>query len=210
MLLIGDVHGKWNSYIDKVKDHEASIQLGDFGIGFAREDTVRKAKLDKFFSENTGHRFIRGNHDNPEVCKHHPNYIKNGTFENGIMFIGGAYSIDKNWRVPGEDWWEDEEDSYQELMELIVQYENNKPSIMITHDAPDIIARQMFNFYTDSNESRTRAAFETMFEIHKPDAWFFGHWHMTKHLNVLGTEFMCLNELDTYELDLKPISAPKI
>lgn len=208
MLLIGDVHGKWNSYIDKVKDHEASIQLGDFGIGFAREDTMKKAKLDKFFAENTGHRFIRGNHDNPEVCKHHPNYIANGTFENGMMFIGGAFSIDKAWRIAGEDWWEGEEDSYQELMDLIVQYENNKPSIMITHDAPDTVARQMFNFYTASNESRTRSAFETMFEIHKPDAWFFGHWHKTKDLNVLGTEFVCLDELNTYDLDLKHSYVP--
>jgi len=204
MLLIGDVHGKWNSYIEKVANHEESIQLGDFGVGFTREDRKRKENLDKFLSENKGHRFIRGNHDNPAVCKQHPNYINNGTFENGMMFIGGAFSIDKAWRVPGEDWWHDEEDSYQELMEVIVQYEKNKPSIMITHDAPDIVARQMFPFYTDANESRTRSAFETMFEIHKPDAWFFGHWHQTKSLNILGTEFMCLNELDTFELNLTP------
>jgi hypothetical protein len=124
------------------------------------------------------------------------------------MYIGGALSIDRHWRIEGEDWWVDEEDSYQELMDLIDKYEEYKPSIMMTHDAPDIIARQLFNFYTDANESRTRTAFDTMFEIHKPDAWFFGHWHKTKHLNVLGTEFMCLNELDSYILDLSP--SPKI
>lgn len=200
MLIIGDVHGKWDSYLSKIQDHEKSVQLGDFGIGFARENRVRKARLDQFLNENKEHRFIRGNHDNPSVCKEHPNYIHSGTFENNMMFIGGALSIDRAWRISGEDWWEDEEESYADLMDFIVKYEQFKPSVMLTHDAPDIVARQMFNFYTDSNQSRTRGAFETMFEIHKPDIWIFGHWHKTVHLNVLGTEFVCLNELDTYFL----------
>lgn len=33
MILIGDVHGKYGQYLNIIKNHEESIQLGDFGFG---------------------------------------------------------------------------------------------------------------------------------------------------------------------------------
>ncbi len=200
MIYIGDIHGKWERYLDIIARHPASIQVGDFGLGFPGERPEARARLEDGIAKGD-HRFIRGNHDNPETCFSVPYHIPSGTFEDGRFFIGGAHSIDRAWRREEWDWWEAEEHGYQELMDLITEYEKLRPSIMVTHDAPDFIARQLFPFYKDpTNESRTRQALQTMYEIHKPDLWIFGHWHQSVKRNILGTEFICLNELETLEL----------
>lgn len=66
-FFIGDVHGKFNKYIDILKNnnYNISIQVGDFGIGFADIEYPTELGSNNFF--------IRGNHDNPHVCKNHPN-----------------------------------------------------------------------------------------------------------------------------------------
>lgn len=61
---IGDVHGSPKAYRRAVGDAERSIQVGDFGLGF-----VRMPQL------GPGHRFIRGNHDCPDLCRERPDWI---------------------------------------------------------------------------------------------------------------------------------------
>ena len=46
-----------------------------------------------------GHRFIRGNHDNPDACRREGQWIKDGTVEDDVMFVGGALSVDRRWRT---------------------------------------------------------------------------------------------------------------
>ena len=59
--------------------------------------------------EVMNHKFIRGNHDDPQACREHPYWIKDGLIENDIMYIGGAWSIDREYRTEGVSWWRDEE-----------------------------------------------------------------------------------------------------
>jgi hypothetical protein len=204
---IGDVHGKWDTYRDIIADCDESIQVGDFGIGFRpfgsepySIDPVPGFTPGPMFER--GHRFIRGNHDNPTACKIHPNWIPDGTVEGDTMFIGGAISIDKDWREPEINYWEDEELSYQELSNLIVKYEQVKPRVMVTHEAPESVINHAMPFYQpgrfDSGFSRN--AFDSMFAIHKPELWIFGHWHYGVDVNILGTRFICLPELGYVDL----------
>jgi predicted phosphohydrolase len=200
MLYIGDVHGKWEQYYDLIRGREASIQVGDMAVGFPSKTHSSVNRFREKTSQGD-HRFIRGNHDNPEACSKEPSYIASGQGRNPhTFFLGGAYSIDRSARREDWDWWENEEHSYSELSDLISSYETSKPSIMITHDCPETVARHLFSWYTEPSQSRTRAALETCFEIHKPDLWIFGHWHASRRKNLLGTEFICLNELETIEI----------
>jgi len=209
--IIGDTHGKWYDYQlitnPNIGNVESSIQVGDFGIGFSGE--YWHGRVNDFHTENPNHRFIRGNHDNPEMCKTEMvGYIPDGTIENDVMFIGGAWSIDQEWRVKDQDWWEDEELSYEELDRLINVYEVMKPRIMITHDCPTIAAYEMFVKHgktlagTNQFKTRTAEAFQAMFEIHQPEFHFFGHWHQTKKEIINGTTFHCLGECDFIDFDL--------
>ena len=193
--VIGDIHGKFNAYTKLISTMSTSIQLGDFGIGFTDIPEIPAQ-----------HTFLRGNHDNPFLCQQNPNWIKDGTilFDGRVMVIGGADSIDVDYRVAGVDWWAEEQLSYQELNALIDLYEQVKPDVMLTHDAPFSIVSNMYPMVKTS--SRTNQAFDTMRNIHQPKQWLFGHHHRTMTTFADGTLYKCLGELDSTVVDLNNLS----
>lgn len=186
MRYIGDVHGKLASYKKIIAGCEESIQLGDFGVGFC-----------DFKQEEIKHRFVRGNHDNPELCKKYANWIPDGTYENGMFVLGGGFSTDRAMRTPGIDWWADEELSYPQLMDMIVAYENLQPEVVCSHVCPTTIAMLAFNV---DGKSRTQQAMDVMFKLHKPALWVFGHHHKSIDKKFMGTRFICLGELQFIDI----------
>lgn len=211
MRLIGDVHGKFDRY-ERLIVGQPSIQVGDMGVGFRRwphGEPFANPPHAKMVKHNA--RFIRGNHDNPAVCKAHSQYIPDGQVEGGVMLIGGAFSIDQAYRTEGYSWWAGEELSIVELNELVDRYTQIKPRVMITHDAPREVGEALASQYISGGpfkklESRTCQAFQSMWSAHSPDLWVFGHWHHSfDHIlsggRERGTRFVCLAELE-YRDDL--------
>jgi hypothetical protein len=190
VAFISDVHGKWNAYEQICAQHEHTIQVGDFGIGF--EKVV--GRYSPILSNR--HRFIRGNHDDPAGCKDHPNFIPDGHTEvisgTKVMFVGGAFSIDRHWRTEGINWWRDEENSYRDFLTFFETYEAFKPDLMVTHDCPTDFAKLfMLGAHKPLYDSTTGAALQTMFDIHQPNRWVFGHWHTHIDQIYKGTRFFC-------------------
>lgn len=213
--IIGDVHGKFGPYRELIRDVPRSIQVGDMGVGFYRVlgDELKPSKNPPFDAMSQGdHRFIRGNHDNPEVCKRHKFWIPDGSVRDGIFFLGGATSIDKEWRTPGIDWWEEEQLSIPELERAIDVYAAVKPDVVITHECPESIANAIlaaFNRVKIFDGSRTRQALQAMFSLHQPRLWVFGHWHHSltfDHPIIMpggkSTRFICLDELEYMDAEL--------
>jgi len=181
-----------------VKGLGCSIQVGDMGI----------------FTDNcfaglpvmAQHRFIRGNHDNPELCRAHPNYLGDYGYLSAqdIFFLSGGWSIDVDFRTPGIDWWRDEELTTQELQSAIDLYEQSKPRIVVSHECPTAVkaatlravAHQNRNSWGDkaTYHSRTELALQAMFELHQPEVWIYGHYHVRCEIVEQGTRFNCLNE----------------
>ncbi len=197
MRLIGDIHGDKDAYLKAIGDAEESIQVGDFGVGFV------DFQLPDEFTDR--HRFIRGNHDHPDLCKVKNGWIDDGKIEGDVMFVGGAKSIDRQYRVEGVSWWRNEELSYSELMYVFDEYLKNKPRVMITHDCPDPVAVEIsrsasLNKYED--KSVTRQAFTNMWMNHKPEIWAFGHWHHSFDRVIMGTRFICLNINEAIDLEI--------
>ncbi len=194
MRFIGDIHGDMDKYLELIKGCENSIQVGDFGAGFVPLPDPANLPL--------CHKFIRGNHDSPYCCRLSSHWIKDGTWDelHKMMFIGGAYSIDQNWRTPMISWWPDEELSYEELSGLISEYDFRKPEVMVTHDCPDSIRQHFFRIH---ESTKTSAALQSMFEIHKPKLWIFGHHHRFKNEIIKGTRFICLGIDETCDIDIK-------
>jgi hypothetical protein len=203
-LFIGDVHGHYGRYETIIKNHRDTIQIGDMGVGFYRRDyegvlqAYPNPPYDKMVDGN--HRFIRGNHDNPNVCKRHTQWIPDGHVENDMMFIGGGLSIDRHMREEGLSYWLDEELSYGDFFDLVGKYTDIKPRVMVTHDCPESIANHLFGTTKLDDPSRTRQALESMWVSHKPEVWIFGHWHDYRNTEILGTSFICLAELQTIEI----------
>jgi hypothetical protein len=155
-----------------------------------------------------GHRFIRGNHDNPAICKPHSQYINDGDYEQGTMFIGGGLSIDKEYRHEGFSYWPDEEIDILGLNELVDHYIALKPRVMVTHEAPEDVALALVQSQIRQGTtklefpSRTRQAFQSMWASNSPELWVFGHWHVPFDHVLNGTRFVCLPELATMDVEL--------
>jgi hypothetical protein len=209
---IGDVHGKFSRYKRIIATCDRSIQVGDMGIGFRHSQGPRVGELQQGPPHAAmikgDHRFIRGNHDNPVICAGHSQWIPDGNIESGVMFIGGAISIDKEFRFEGYSWWPEEELSRAALDDLVEVYCEAKPRIMVTHDAPQEVAAEvsrMANWGVKLDprwSSRTREALQAMWSAHAPEMWIFGHWHFSFDRFIRGTHFVCLAELECIDVDI--------
>ena len=203
---IGDIHGDFDTYKSIIENSPyPTIQVGDFGVGFKllhMPDTNAWEPPTEAMKAGD-HMFIRGNHDNPSECRKTHGYIPDATMYGHWFCVGGALSIDKEWRTEGFDWWEDEELSISELNKVIDIYESIKPDYVVTHTCPRSIAPKLFGSHikTDGQfKSRTEQAFNTMFSIHKPKVWVFGHYHNTKSMYIDGTVFNCIGINDTMDI----------
>lgn len=199
MKLIGDVHGEFKQYKEIIRKHPDTIQVGDMGLGFRRYphgDWVQNPPYDGMVSANA--RFIRGNHDNPGVCRNHSQWIPDGLVQDDVMFVGGASSIDWQYRIEGYSWWKDEQCSQDQFNEIVDIYFVTKPRVMVTHDCPLSIIPLIHRHHFKEN-SRTQQALQMMFEYHQPDLWVHGHHHISIDHVVEGTRFVCLAELELKE-----------
>lgn len=198
MHFIGDVHGKINKYKSLLRDMDYSIQIGDMGIGFPG------IELDLV---HPNHKFIRGNHDSPDVCRQHSNYLGDYGFieECGIFYVGGAWSIDAAFRTAGVTWWADEELSYDEFNQAAKLYYEKKPKIMVTHEGPSSITTEIILNHSPFQtkeviNNKTMLELDKMFQGYQPEIWIFGHHHVSYRKTIKGTQFICLEELETYEI----------
>jgi hypothetical protein len=195
-LFLGDVHAKFQRYETFLKENPNSIQVGDMGIGFfswPHGEPGANPPYNKMVAANA--RFIRGNHDNPGVCRNHTQWIADGTVEGDMMLVGGAFSIDKAYRTEGYNWWDDEELSYEEMLEIQEIYLKNKPRIMVTHDCPEFVVPFIHSHHFGIS-TRTGQFFDRLFEEHQPQIWVHGHHHVSLDHVLKGTRFVCLAELE--------------
>lgn len=190
---IGDIHGELFSYMPIIDGAAGfgSVQVGDFGVGFLRDYEFMDS-----LHEDGRHKFIRGNHDDPELCKERVGWIEDGHYDEecDIFYVGGAWSIDWKLRTPGYTWWPEEELSDDEFEEIAKKYAACKPRVMVTHDCPTDVAFKFFIEGTAKPQYKTRTAewLEHMLDLHRPEVWLFGHWHMDRDEVIDGTRFVCL------------------
>jgi len=202
MFFIGDIHGQWVKYADCLEGFGAqkSIQVGDFGFGFGNKSIPD--------SWNMNHKFIRGNHDDPALCKDHSNYLGDyGITKDGIFFVGGGYSIDQDWRksvqykYPYSIWWKDEEIAESEFEKILTLYKTAKPKIIVSHDCPSEI-RDNYLLTKGAKPYRNRTSdglLSAMLKIHSPKLWIFGHYHESFDSVINKTRFKCLAEFEVFE-----------
>ena len=198
MIIIGDVHAKKEEYAKIIADNpgENTFQVGDFGFQISHD-----WHLSTF--DSSRHKVVFGNHDYyPYLDK--PHSCGNFSYfpEYDLMTIRGAGTIDGYRRVEGYDWFpEEEEMSYGQWYDCIDMINDKKPKIIISHDCPMSIAQTLFGFPNEgSYKSPTRNGLQACWDNHKPEMWFFGHHHESKDVVILGTRFICLNELEIFKI----------
>lgn len=197
LTVIGDVHGHYDQYERMARKRDYTVQLGDLGFKY---NCLKNLDADR-------HKVVGGNHDNYDIIHEFPNYL--GDFGNcslggvDFFFLRGAYSIDRDLRTIGVDWWPQEELSHESFEFAKDLYEQTLPKIVITHCCPHSIIPHFLHPSDASGKvynTRTDWALQELLEIHRPSLWIFGHYHISKSLEVKSTRFVCLNELETIEL----------
>lgn len=117
-----------------------------------------------------------------------------------VMFCRGAYSIDKDSRTPYYDWWPEEELTIPKFDEFLGQYEKFKPHVMVTHDVPaDVIGKYCLNIF---GASRTEQYLQEAFDIHKPEMWIHGHFHLSMRHIYKRCKFVSLGINELFTIDL--------
>lgn len=164
IMLLGDIHGNISVLKEAIevaveKGATALIQVGDFGlmrnngsdVGFYR--ATKDSPIPVYF--------IEGNHDDCSrwierkvVTQVYPDanlwYVPRGTVmeidNRTIAFMGGAASIDKNYRLRQNWHWDPNEEVTQEDIDLLLKNAEGKTADMfITHCPPQTVIDEHFD-----------------------------------------------------------------
>lgn len=192
MLIIGDVHGKTLKYQEIIKGTDESVQLGDFGFKVAHDWVMGNVDTDK-------HKVLFGNHDYYPYIKYKHSITDTFFMDStrSILYIRGAYSIDKALRVDGIDWFNNEELTFRDFYSIIDNITEWKPDTIISHDCPQLLYSMLG---IQDKGSITSQGLQGCFESWQPKLWVFGHHHRSKTVKIERTKFVCLAELESYQL----------
>lgn len=214
IIFIGDLHSnlaiiKWYIKQYNIKD-TYFIQVGDFGAGFLKEKSYDL--LNDFIKLHNNYLYvIRGNHDNPNMFTETKHIRSNIVFikdyeilkilDYNILFIGGAISIDREYRIENElHYWENEKVNFDNNKINIIKKYNNNIDICVTHTAPSFLDPMFLN--TNDNKlrndiSRERIELTKIFDILKNKNlmnWYYGHFHDNKSIVIEMVKFTMLGE----------------
>ena len=217
-IITGDKHGDFRrvdamcGLTGTTKD-DLLIILGDAGINYfgGMRETEFKQSLAKLPIMML---CLHGNHERrPEslgfyqetqwhggvvyVQSEFPNlmFAKDGEIYNigskKCIAIGGAYSVDKDYRIKRNlGWWPDEQpsDEIKRRVEDRLDNENWRVDIVFSHTAPlKYEPREMFlSFIDDSKvDKSTEIWLDTIEDRLDYDQWFCGHYHTNKSIDKL-------------------------
>lgn len=188
----GDLHGDLHAAKRATIQGEQIIQLGDLGIGFAANWLV-ESKI----SNRNDYWFIRGNHDNPDLCRTNPRYLGEFGYDEalGIFYISGARSVDRYKRIEGVDWWRDEELTAKQQNECFDLFVKLRPKIVVSHDSPVTGLKKRYIEYDG-----TKRFLEALYAAHQPRHWFYGHHHVNFTKRHKSTYFTCVGEKSTHSI----------
>lgn len=212
IYITGDTHGSvdieklYKENFDPVNmtKYDYVIILGDFG--FIWKNVIDKTELYwmNFFKHKPWTTlFIDGNHCNFNRLNQYDvqqwnggkiHYISDSVIHlmRGQVFtlqgkkfftFGGAQSYDKQYRISNVSWWQDEIPSYKEVEEGFTNLEQHDYAVdyVLTHTSPSRFVQKMLPYaYPTDPTHKMLDAFEEKLKFKE---WFFGHWHMDRHLS---------------------------
>jgi hypothetical protein len=162
IALIGDIHGEFdilNALLRKLPPEAVVIQVGDYGLwpepALSVADAVANYMPPRRPDPCRPVYWIDGNHEWAPLTRgvtavtevaRNSWFIPRGTvlqLDNRIIgFLGGADSVDKQWRRPEVSWFSDERIMHSEAHRLL---ENAKGhlDLLVTHTPPACIVEAM-------------------------------------------------------------------
>lgn len=212
----GDIHGSKFEIVRFCKRFNLTIKdvvviLGDVGANYYRN--AKDAMLKSEFAKLKPTIFcIHGNHEmrpctiptyktkewNGGVVwyeEEYPNilFAKDGDIYDiegtKHLVIGGAYSVDKHFRLTfGHGWWEDEQPS-EEIKSYVEQQVKEKEfDVILSHTCPfkyEPIECFLPNIDQSEVDTSTEKWLDKIEEMADYKAWYCGHWHINKRIDKM-------------------------
>lgn len=214
IYLIGDRHGEEDGFSEEKLPGQSSwtaedivIVTGDFGYVMRGEwnNVPEKNKLDALAKKPYTILFCDGNHEGfddlvkyPEqtcfggpVRRIRPNvfWLQRGyvyTIEGHTFFVmGGAYSMDKAWRLRYEEicgqriWFEQElpgPEAYRRAIRSLEE-RHHQVDYIVTHTAPRSIIPRIIGKYPDPHDAELTGFLDWVYHEVSFRRWYFGHFH---------------------------------
>jgi 3-oxoacid CoA-transferase subunit A len=123
---------------------------------------------------------------------------------NNYFVIGGAYSVDKFYRITGGyGWWEDEQPSDAIKAYVEKQAEEKHFDVILSHTCPfKYEPTEMFLSMIDQSsvDTSTERWLDTIEERVKYKAWFCGHWHVDKRIDKMHFLYHSFESAEQFQL----------
>ena len=228
IYITGDKHGEFKEVFEfcheqKTNTNDIMIILGDAGINYfanERDYTLKNSLLEypiTFFC-------IHGNHEErPENIKSYktkkfheglvyyekdyPNilFAKDGEVYNfnnkNVLVIGGAYSVDKYFRLQyGYNWYKSEQPSEETKKCVLDKIHSlgNKVDVILSHTCPyKYLPRETFLTGIDQSkvDNSTEYFLDEIEENTDYKLWYCGHFHTDKTVDKIIFMFHDIREL---------------
>lgn len=224
VLITGDTHRDFYR-LNTLKAGDILIILGDSGINYFLNEEDKKLK--KYLNDMNITLFcIQGNHEErPENIKtykevdmfhgkvfveeFYPNLIfaKNGEHYNingkSILVIGGAYSVDKEYRLLyGHQWFKDEQLRKEEQEAILNKYKGKHVDIILSHTCL-LKYEPTESFIERIDQSKIDKSMEIFLDKIEEnvdyDKWYCGHYHIEKQIDKLEFMFGRIKEFNKNE-----------
>lgn len=229
--ITGDCHGSIGRFIHfspEEPENTAIIILGDAGINytFDKIDIALKRQLEE---TKMTYYLVRGNHEErpeniagiqtifdkevendvfiePEFP--HIKYLKDGYIYNingfSALVLGGAYSVDKEYRLRyGAKWFKSEQLTEKEKFLIFNKIKNQKFDFIFSHTCP--ISFEPTDLFLHINQNSVDKSMENWLEEVKNNCdwsvWCFGHFHSDRlerpNVEMFYTDITPLDEIWT-------------
>ena len=223
----GDIHGNPKELCEtceriKVGHGDVLILLGDVGANYYgnKRDKLVKEMLDYIpptilcihgnheqRPENIeGYELIDWNGGKVWVQPEYPSilFARDGDIytigKYRYLVIGGAYSVDKFYRLErGYGWWEDEQPSAEIKAYVEKQLEEKEFDIILSHTCPfkyEPIEAFLPMIDQDSVDDSTERWLDDIENRVDYTAWFCGHWHIDKRIDRVHFLYKKLESVD--------------
>ena len=227
IYITGDTHGDFSRierFCDKFhpsKD-DVMIILGDAGFNYygGKRDQRAKKRMAELpitiFSIHGNHEMRPGTIPSYRLQKwnggmvfvedEYPNLlfaVDGEVFDMGgqkTIVIGGAYSVDKYYRLAnGWNWWADEQPTpeMKKGIEKVLDYENWKVDAVLTHTVP-LKYEPVEVFLPQIDQSKVDKSTETWLDSIEDRLtykhWYAGHYHTEKDIDRLTLMFESIRE----------------
>ena len=214
----GDIHGGarrivlFSKKMNLLKS-DIIVILGDVGANYCQDERDHHVKMELSRLKPTIF-CIHGNHEiRPSNIRSYQTKVWNGgivwyeerypnllfakdgeIYEiDGLryMAIGGAYSVDKDWRRTHSHlagWWADEQPSPEIKAYVEQQLSTNRVDVILSHTCPyKYIPREVFLPQIDQSkvDNSTEIWLDSIEERIDYKAWYCGHWHTNKRIDKM-------------------------